>query len=70
LDGSGPGADVSDSEYPDALQLALRLADCAARWGDHRSALSALAAEALEGALPSEYEAKRRQWRAADRASG
>jgi sulfide:quinone oxidoreductase len=66
-----PGADVSDSEYQDALQLALLLADCDARWGDHRSALSALdAAEALEGALPSEYEVKRRQWRAADRASG
>jgi sulfide:quinone oxidoreductase len=64
-----PGAPVSDSEYQDALELALLLADCDARWGDYRSALSALdAAEALEGALPSEYEAKRREWRAADRA--
>jgi sulfide:quinone oxidoreductase len=64
-----PGADVSESEYQDALELALLLADCDARWGDYRSALSALdAAEALEGALPPEYEAKRRQWSDADRA--
>ena len=63
--------DISDSEYHDALELALLLADCDARWGDYRSALSALdAAEALEGALPSDYEAKRREWRAADRAGG
>jgi sulfide:quinone oxidoreductase len=66
-----PGANLSDSEYQDALELALLLADCDARWGDYRSALSALdAAEALEGALPSDYEAKRREWRAADRAGG
>jgi sulfide:quinone oxidoreductase len=64
-----PGAEVSDSEHQDALKLALLLADCDARWGDYRSALNALdAAEALEGALPAEYEAKRREWRAADRA--
>jgi hypothetical protein len=42
-----------------------------ARWGDYRSALEALdAAEALEGALAPEYEAKRREWRAADRIGG
>ncbi len=65
------GPDISESEYQDALELALLLADCDARWGDYRSALSALdAAEALEGALPSDYEAKRREWRAADRAGG
>lgn len=59
-----PGPPVSEAEQQDALELALLLADCDARWGDHRSALSALdAAEALQGALPPEYEAKRREWR-------
>lgn len=63
---AAPGRTTRDSEYEDALGLALLLADCDARWGDHRSAISALdAAEALEGALPAEYEAKRREWRAA-----
>lgn len=66
-----PGAKLSDPEYQDALELALLLADCDARWGDYRSALSALdAAEALQGALPSRYEAKRREWRSAARAGG
>ena len=66
-----PGAELSDPEYQDALELALILADCDARWGDYRSALSALdAAEALEGALPSRYEVKRREWRSAERATG
>jgi sulfide:quinone oxidoreductase len=60
-----PGPPVSEAEFEDALELALMLADCDARWGDYRSALTALeAAEALEGALPPEYETKRRQWRA------
>jgi sulfide:quinone oxidoreductase len=63
-----PGRPVSDDEYEDALELALLLADCDARWGDYRSALQALdAAEALQGTLPPEYEAKRKQWRAAER---
>ncbi|HUA47555.1 MAG TPA: FAD-dependent oxidoreductase [Solirubrobacteraceae bacterium] len=63
-----PGPPVSDAEYEDALELALLLADCDARWGDYPSALNALdAAEALQGALPPEYEAKRREWRAEDR---
>jgi sulfide:quinone oxidoreductase len=63
-----PGPAVSDAEYEDALGLALLLADCDARWGDYGAALEALeAAEALEGALPPEYEAKRRQWREAER---
>jgi sulfide:quinone oxidoreductase len=63
-----PGPPLSEAEYQDALELALLLADCDARWGDHRSALAALeAAEALEGTLPPEYEAKRREWRAAER---
>jgi sulfide:quinone oxidoreductase len=58
-----PGPPVPDSEFQDALELALLLADCDARWGDYGSALSALdAAEALQGSLPAEYEAKRRQW--------
>jgi hypothetical protein len=63
-----PGRPLSYSEFEDALELALLLADCDARWGDYRSALSALeAAQALNGALPPEYETKRRHWRAAER---
>jgi sulfide:quinone oxidoreductase len=63
-----PGSSDADAEYHDALELALLLADCDARWGDYRSALQALdAANALEGALPPEYEAKRREWRDAVR---
>jgi sulfide:quinone oxidoreductase len=62
-----PGPPAFDAEVQDALELALLLADCDARWGDYRSALQALdAAEALEGTLPPEYEAKRREWRAAE----
>jgi len=62
-----PGPPSSDAEQQDALELALLLADCDARWGDYRSALHALdAAEALEGTLPPEYEARRRAWRAAE----
>jgi sulfide:quinone oxidoreductase len=58
-----PGPPVSAEEHEDALALALLLADCDARWGDYASALNALdAAEALQGALPPEYEAKRREW--------
>jgi sulfide:quinone oxidoreductase len=63
-----PGPPVSDAEYQDALELALLLADADARWGDYASALNALdAAEALQGALPPEYEIKRRAWRAEER---
>ena len=63
-----PGPPVSESEYEDALELALLLADSDARWGDYASALNALdAAESLRGALPPEYEAKRREWRAEGR---
>jgi sulfide:quinone oxidoreductase len=59
-----PGPPDCDADYEDALALALLLADCDARWGDYASALNALdAAEALQGALPPEYEAKRRAWR-------
>jgi hypothetical protein len=61
-----PGAPLSEVEFEDALELALLLADCDARWGDYRSASAALeAAEALQGTLPAEYVAKRREWRAA-----
>ena len=63
-----PGPPTSDEEQQDALALALLLADCDARWGDYASALNALdAAEALQGALPPEYEARRREWRAKER---
>ena len=63
-----PGPPVSDVEFEDALELALLLADADARWGDYASALNALdAAEALQGALPPEYEVKRREWRAEER---
>jgi len=65
-----PGPPLSAPEFEDALELALLLADCDARWGDYAGALNALAAaEALQGALPPEYEAKRREWRAAVRAA-
>ncbi len=58
-----PGPALADAEHHDALELALLLAEGDARWGDYRSALTALAAaEALEGALPAEYETKRRIW--------
>ncbi len=57
--GSGPDAD----EFADALELALLLADGDAGWGDYEAALASLeAAEALAGALPPEYEAKRALW--------
>ena len=60
---SGPR--VSEAERHEALELTLLIADGDARWGDYRSALNALdAAEALEGALPPEYETKRRMWTA------
>jgi sulfide:quinone oxidoreductase len=65
-----PGPPLSEAEFEDALELALLLADCDARWGDYGAALNALdAAEALQGALPAEYEAKRREWRAARHAA-
>jgi len=58
-----PGRGDSSAGQHEALALALLLADCDARWGDYASALNALeAAEALEGALPPEYEIKRRGW--------
>src|SRR5437588_3195781 len=57
-------ADAADHE--DALELALLLAENDARWGDYAIALRGLdAAEALNGALPAEYEARRRQWQRA-----
>jgi len=67
---AAPGRPPSEGELEDALELALLLADCDARWGDYGAALSALdAAEALQGTLPAEYEAKRRRWRTAARAA-
>jgi sulfide:quinone oxidoreductase len=59
------GKTLADEDFKDALELALLLAECDARWGDYGAALNALdAAEVLEGTLPPEYEAKRRYWRA------
>jgi sulfide:quinone oxidoreductase len=59
-----PRRPSSEAESDDAFQLALLLASCDARWGDYDAALNALdAAQALRGALPPEYEAKRREWR-------
>jgi hypothetical protein len=61
-----PGPEVSDDEFADAVALTLMLADEDADWGDYETALAALdAAQALEGALTPEYEAKRRLWLAA-----
>jgi len=57
---------TAEREQEEAVELALLLADCDARWGDYHSALDALdAAEALCGALSPEWESKRRAWRAA-----
>ena len=65
-----PGSPASEAEDQDALELALLLADCDARWGDYAAALNALdAAQALTGTLPPEYECKRREWSAAARAA-
>lgn len=61
-----PSQSASESEDNDALELALLLADCDARWGDYAAAVNALdAAQALAGTLPPEYEFKRREWSAA-----
>lgn len=58
-----PGPEVPAGEFADAVALALILADGDAAWGDYQAALAALdAAQALEGALPPEYETKRRMW--------
>jgi sulfide:quinone oxidoreductase len=63
-----PGPDLAEDEFADAVALALVLADGDAEWGDYGAALAALdAAEALQGMLPPEYEAKRRLWLAAAR---
>ena len=54
---------ASAQEHADALELALVLADYDARWGDYPMALHALdSAEALAGALPPQYAAKRKEW--------
>ena len=58
-----PGPELEAAEFADALELALLLADGDAEWGDYETALASLdAAEALAGALPPEYEAKRALW--------
>jgi sulfide:quinone oxidoreductase len=61
--GGVAGPAIDDDEFEDAVELALLLADGDAEWGDYHSALAALdAAEALQGLLPPEYEAKRLMW--------
>ncbi len=63
-----PETPFSEAEHEEAVELALLLAECDAQWGDYPSALDALnAAEALQGTLPAEYEAKRRAWQDAHR---
>jgi len=58
----GAAPSVADDE--DAREFALMLAEYDARWGDYGAAADLLdGAEALQGTLPPEYEAKRRQWR-------
>lgn len=58
-----PGPALTEHEFADAVELALMLADGDAEWGDYAAALASLdAAQALQGALPPEYEAKRRLW--------
>jgi sulfide:quinone oxidoreductase len=65
-----PARSESEDERADALELALLLAECDARWGDYDSALQALAvAQDLDGALPPEYELRRQRWSEAARAA-
>lgn len=62
------GTPLDRSEHDEALQLVLTMAEADASRRDFVSALTALeAAEALEGMLAPELEAKRRQWRLAAR---
>ncbi|HTX46488.1 MAG TPA: FAD-dependent oxidoreductase [Solirubrobacteraceae bacterium] len=63
-----PGASISEAERNDVVELAVTLAECDARCGDYASALAALdTALVLNGTLPPELEAKRREWTAATR---
>ena len=65
------GAVPSVADDEDARELALMLAEYDARWGDYRAAADLLdGAEALQGTLPPEYQAKRRQWRASNGGRG
>ncbi|HZE06721.1 MAG TPA: hypothetical protein VE127_15940, partial [Solirubrobacteraceae bacterium] len=66
-----PGPALAGDDFAAAVELALMLADGDAEWGDYAAALASLdAAQALQGALPPEYEAKRRLWLAELRSRG
>ncbi len=64
-----PGAPLSAAEHDDALELALLLAECDARWGDYASALArSMPHELCNGAcFTPELEAKRRAWTVASK---
>ena len=60
---AAPGPPLHESEFRDAVELALLLADRDARWGDYRrGAQRGGRRRGVQGSLQAEYEAKHRQW--------